>query len=179
MRYEVTHGKDVFSVDVHDVGGGIYDVTVDEETPVRIDAAKSPRTVYSLLIDSKQFEGSVDERDDGRLDVHVGSSAFDFEVIDERRKALLSAATTVVQGKQDILAQMPGKIVKVLVEVGQEVSADEGVIVMEAMKMENEIKSPIDGVVTEVSVAEGDAVETDAKLLVIDPPFNQRPFGPS
>jgi pyruvate carboxylase subunit B len=57
-----------------------------------------------------------------------------------------------------------------MVSEGQEVALDDGLVVIEAMKMENEIKSPIDGVVTAVEVSEGDAVETDALLIVVEPP---------
>ena len=64
---------------------------------------------------------------------------------------------------------MPGKVVKVNVEVGAEVTEGEGVMIVEAMKMENEIPAPIDGVVKEVSVAEGDTVEAGTNLFTIDP----------
>ncbi len=64
-----------------------------------------------------------------------------------------------------VKSQMPGKIVRVLVKPGQEVKKGEAVMVMEAMKMENEIKSPQDGVIKDVRVSEGQAVETGAELL--------------
>ncbi len=169
MRYEVTHGRDTFHVEVQDAGGNVFDVTIDEDPTVRVDACKTPRTVYSIIMDGRQYEGSVDEREDGTLDVHVGTSAFDFHVIDERRKALVGSAGEVATGRQELRAQMAGKIVKVLVQVGQLVEIDEGLVVIEAMKMENELRSPIYGVVTEIVVEEGDAVESDALLIVIEP----------
>ena len=104
------------------------------------------------------------------VDVHVGSSAFDFHVIDERRKVLIGGTGSVLYGRQEIKAQMPGKIVKVLVQPGEIVEEDQGLLVIEAMKMENELRSPIAGEVVQIVVAEGDTVETDALLIVVEPP---------
>jgi len=64
-----------------------------------------------------------------------------------------------------VKSQMPGKIVRVLVKAGAEVKKGQSILVMEAMKMENEIKAPQDGVIAEVKVQEGQAVETGAELL--------------
>jgi pyruvate carboxylase subunit B len=65
---------------------------------------------------------------------------------------------------------MPGKVVKVHVAVGAEVRERQGIVVVEAMKMENEIPSPIDGIVREIAVAEGQTVEAGATLFVVEPP---------
>jgi pyruvate carboxylase subunit B len=70
---------------------------------------------------------------------------------------------------------MPGKVVKVNVEVGNEVTEGEGVLIIEAMKMENEISAPVDGIVKEVSVAEGDTVEAGTNLFTVDPHEEQEP----
>ncbi len=169
MRYEVTHGQDNFRVEIVEISPDTYEVRLDDQAPVRVDACKEARTIYSLLIESRQYEGSVDWSDDGALHVHLGTSAFEFTAIDERRKLLVSGIEPPAAGKQELLAQMPGKIVKVLVELGQQVELDEGLIVIEAMKMENELRSPIQGTVTQIEVGEGDAVETGTLLIVVDP----------
>jgi biotin carboxyl carrier protein len=67
-----------------------------------------------------------------------------------------------------VSSPMPGKVVKLLVREGEEVKADQGVIVVEAMKMENELKSAVTGKVKEVFVKEGDVVESGAKLLLVE-----------
>ena len=170
MRYEVVQGAETFSVEVHEVGPHTYDVTIGEGETVRIDAFKNPRTVYSILIGQRQYEGSVDELEGGTLDVHVGTSAFEFTAIDERRKLLAGAGAMALSGRQEIRAQMPGKIVSVLVAQGDEVETDQGLLIIEAMKMENEIRSPIDGVVSELLVSDADPVDTDALMLVVEPP---------
>jgi len=170
VRYEVVQGNETFQVDVQEAGANLFDVAVDDGPSVRVDACRTTRTVYSVITESHQFEGSVDERDDGGIDVHVGTSTYDFHVIDARRRALLGATSEVATGKQELRAQMPGKIVKLLIRVGQTVEVDEGVAVIEAMKMENELRSPIRGSVTQIAVEEGMTVETGALLLVIEPP---------
>ncbi len=173
MKYEVTHGKEVFKVEVKDIGGSLFEVSVDDSEPVRLDAYKTANTTYSVLVEDRQYEGSVHEREDGSLDVHVGTSAFDFQVVDERRKMLLGGSAANVTGKQELRAQMPGKIIKILVEVGQQVEEGQGLVVIEAMKMENEIKSPIDGEVKQIDVEEGGLVETGSLLAVVDPPDDE------
>jgi pyruvate carboxylase subunit B len=65
---------------------------------------------------------------------------------------------------------MPGKVLKVEVSAGEAVSEGQGLVIVEAMKMENEIRSPIDGVVTEIGVSEGDTVEAGAALFTVEPP---------
>ncbi len=170
MRYEISHGKETFRVEVQEAGPHTYEVTVEDRDPVRVDAYKTARTVYSILIGARQYEGSVDELDDGTLNVHVGTSAFDFTAIDERRKLLAASGPGVASGRQTLTAQMPGKIVKLLVRVGDSVREDQSLMVIEAMKMENEIRSPIDGVVAEIGAREDEAVETGALLAVIEPP---------
>jgi len=169
MRYEVAHGKESVSVEVREVGPHEFEVSIDDGDPVRVDAFKTPRTVYSVLIDGRQYEGSVDELDDGTLDIHVGTGAFEMRATDERKKILFGARGVEASGRQELRAQMPGKIVKLLARVGDSVEIDQPVLVLEAMKMENEIKSPIVGSVTAIEVAEGDAVEAGQMLLVIEP----------
>ena len=73
-------------------------------------------------------------------------------------------------GPQTVTAEMPGKVLKLEVAVGEAVSAGQGIVIVEAMKMENEITSPIDGVVREIGVSEGQTVEAGAMLFVVAPP---------
>ena len=84
-----------------------------------------------------------------------------------------SQAASAVARKADagparVLAPMPGRLVRVLVQPGQQVQAGEGLLVMEAMKMENELRSPRSGRVAELPVREGQAVETAALLVVVE-----------
>jgi pyruvate carboxylase subunit B len=169
LNYEVTLGRQTHRVQVKEVGGSVYEVAIDGDAPVRVDVAKTPRTVFSLLIGNRQWEGSVDVEDDGSFDVHVGASAFAIRVIDERRKLLGAAAGAPAGTRPELRAQMAGKIVKVLVSTGDAVEPDQGLVIIEAMKMENELRCEVSGVVGEVRVREGETVENGALLLVVEP----------
>ncbi len=81
---------------------------------------------------------------------------------------LISLPASALGGSDEIKAGMPGKIVKVLVKAGDKVSANQTLIVMEAMKMENDLKSPHDVTVKEVIVKEGQSVESGATLVVFE-----------
>jgi biotin carboxyl carrier protein len=169
MRYQISDSEHPYDVEIEEIDGQTYDIRVGERPAVRVHAHKTPRTGYSLLIDGRQYEGSVDEGEGGRFVVQVGSSAFGFKVVDPRSRLFAGVDSRIASGRQELRAQMPGKIVKLLVRTGDSVRAEQPLVVIEAMKMENELKTPADGVVSEIRVAEGDAVDTHALLLVVDP----------
>ena len=173
MNYEVSQ-KDGESalIGLRELEEGIYEITLGDAV-IHVDAARSSRTVYSIIEDGRQFEAMVDEKGAHGFDVTVGGRLFHFEALDERTKLLSGAVASVAAGPQSVEAEMPGKVVKLARDVGAEVAAGDGVLVIEAMKMENEIKSPIEGVVTEIEVHEGDAVEIDALLVVVEPPESE------
>jgi biotin carboxyl carrier protein len=170
MRYELTEGGETFQVEVHEAGPNLYDVSVDGAPPVRVDAQSSRGSMYSVLIGHRQYEGSIEHGKDGTLDVHVGTSLFEFKAVDARRALLRGRPASAASGRQVILAQMPGRVVKIYVKPGDEVKPDQPVLVIEAMKMENELRSAASGIVREVSVTQGSAVEMNAQLVVIEPP---------
>jgi biotin carboxyl carrier protein len=91
------------------------------------------------------------------------------EVLDERRRLRHKAAGQGgAQGRQVVRAPMPGRVVRVLVEEGQAVEARQGLVVVEAMKMENELRATHAGTVASVKVAPGAAVEAGAELVVVE-----------
>ncbi len=94
---------------------------------------------------------------------------FHLESVDERTMLLATSAVVVATGPQSVAAEMPGKVVKLNVAPGTEVSEGQGVVIVEAMKMENEIPSPLDGVVKEIAVSEGQTVEEGDVLFVVEP----------
>ena len=103
----------------------------------------------------------------GRYTLSLEGRRYDVEALDERTHAIrqLSAATATNVGPAPLVAPMPGLIVRVNVAIGQEVHAGQGLVVMEAMKMENELRSASAGVVKAVHVAPGRAVERGATLV--------------
>jgi len=159
-------------VGLTEVGEGIYEIALEGET-IHVDAVKTGAAVYSIIEDGKQFEVVVDEQGAHGFDVLVGGRLFHLDAIDERTQLLAGSAQNVAVGKQTVEAEMPGKVVKLNVAVGAEVSEGDGVVIIEAMKMENEILSPIDGVVTEIGVSEGQTVENGDLLFVVDLPAGE------
>jgi acetyl/propionyl-CoA carboxylase alpha subunit len=168
MIYEVSHGKTTLRIGLREVGESVYELTVDGKTS-RVDASKSGRMIYSVIEGGHQYEAILEERGPHGFDVLIAGRLFHLAATDERHKLLSQASKVQAEGKQTITAQMPGKIVKLAVALGDTVAEGQGLVVIEAMKMENEIPSPIDGVVVEIGVREGEAVEMGATLLVVEP----------
>jgi biotin carboxyl carrier protein len=102
------------------------------------------------------------------LTVTVDNQSVPIKLTSARAKVAGRAAAPARSGPSAVLSPMPGKVVKVLVAVGDEVKAGQGVMVVEAMKMENELKAPRDGKVKAVAVKEGQPVEAGQSLVTLD-----------
>lgn len=100
--------------------------------------------------------------------VNIGNHQFEIKLIDPKRLRGSSGADAKADGIAEIKTAMPGKIVRILVEEGAEIKQGEGVIVVEAMKMQNEMKSPKDGIIKEIRVNEGATVNTGDVLVIIE-----------
>jgi biotin carboxyl carrier protein len=170
VNYLVSEKKGAeLKIGLTELGEGQFEVALDGAT-IHVDAVKSGRTIYSVIEDGKQFEAMVDEKGEHGFDVLVKGHLFHLESVDERTKLLAGSAGPVAAGKQVVQAEMPGKVVKICVEVGAEVGQGQGVVIVEAMKMENEISSPIDGIITEIEVSTNQTVEPGQTLFVVEPP---------
>jgi biotin carboxyl carrier protein len=170
LNYEVAEKKrESVRVALRETGEGRYEVTLDGRT-VHVDAVRSGTSIYSVIEDGRQFEAIIDEKGAHGFDVLVAGRIFHLEVLDERTKLLAGSAAVVASGPQAVAAEMPGKVVKLAVAAGAVVSEGQGVVILEAMKMENEIPSPIAGVIKEIAVSEGQTVEAGALLFVVEPP---------
>ena len=133
-----------------------------------VDAALTAREVMSLLVNHKQYETKREYSLSGDLHLVVGSERFAVEVRDPRSLKSRRAAGGADHGPQKLLAPMPGKVVRIMVAEGDTVEKGQGVIVVEAMKMQNEIKSPKKGVVKKVAAKEGSTVNAGDPLVVIE-----------
>jgi biotin carboxyl carrier protein len=170
VNYEVSEKKgETRTVGLVERSDNEYEITIDGRT-VFVDAARSGKTIYSIIEDGKQFEVVIDEQGAHGFDVVVAGQLFHLQAFDERSKLLSASAKPIASGPQRVESEMPGKVVKIATRVGASVTEGEGVVILEAMKMENEIKSPIEGVVTEIGVVEGQTVESGALLFVVTPP---------
>ena len=157
-------------------GDGRFTVLFDgQEHSVDVHEASG---TWSLLLGTKSYEVAFVEGQDGAMMVHVDGQPVSVSVAPLRPAwnargrgpwtARASAATQGAAGPQRIAAPMPGKIVKVLVKPGDSVDAGQGVVIVEAMKMENELRSPKAGTVSQVLVKEGASVDAGAILVVVE-----------
>jgi len=169
MRYFAKlHGqKEAVPVDIEPAGENRFKLTHNGKTFV-VDALTLDHGAVSMLVEGHSYGVEFDEQGD-EVQVLVRGQVSRIDVADERRLRLRAGgAAFSVEGKQVIAAPMPGKVVKVLVKVGDEVKEGQGLVVVEAMKMENELKSPKAGKVVELPAKEGTAVEINAKLVVVE-----------
>jgi biotin carboxyl carrier protein len=144
-----------------------YLVTLGDQA-LEIDAVKLQGFAVSLIVGTRSYRCDIEPARDGKVNVLVGESVYPLEILDERKLRLRRAAGKfTLEGPQRIDAPMPGKVTRVLVKVGDEVQEGQGLVVVEAMKMENELKSPKPGKVTELHAVEGAAVESGARLVVV------------
>ena len=121
---------------------------------------------YLLFIGNEIYESRVWTEATGELRVKLRDRIYPVKVID--RKHRRGAADQGLEGQQQLIAPMPGKVMRVLCGVGDEVAAGQGVVVVEAMKMQNEIKSPKAGRVSEIRVTEGATVTANQILAVVE-----------
>ena len=130
------------------------------------DAAQIAPGIYSILVDGVSLEVRV-EPDGGRLRLTVADREWRAEIGDPREWRRNRGGAAEAEGRQQVSAPMPGKIVLVLVEAGDSVNAGQGLFVVEAMKMQNEIRSPKSGKVERLLVTEGQTVNAGEALAVI------------
>ncbi len=162
MKYFVTVQDRTFEVDV--APGA---VVVDGES-VTADLARIPgEDVYNLLLDGASHRILANGRGSGAWDLHLGGGLVQTEAVDERTKVIreMTARTAGPSGPKPIKAPMPGLVVKIEVAEGDAVREGQGVVIVEAMKMENELKAQAAGVVAKIHVAAGDTVEKDQVLI--------------
>src|SRR5690242_7093456 len=131
----------------------------------RFDAAASGSNVLSLLFDGKSF---TFERDPASGALTLAGHRYEVEVRDPRSLRSRRAASQSSEGPRQLTAPMPGKVVRILVAAGSTVEAGQGLLVVEAMKMQNELKSPKAGKVQKVLVAEGSAVNAGDVLAIVE-----------
>lgn len=163
MKRDVRIGGKKRVVEIERCGDG-WNFRIDGET-VEADVAEVSTGVYSILLRGRSFEARVAAQGEA-LTVEVGSRRMLAEVSDPRRRRRVRGAMEL-EGKQKIAAPMPGKVVRVLIEQGKPIEMGQGILVLEAMKMQNEVKSPKSGVVERLLVKEGQAVNAGDALAVV------------
>lgn len=164
MKYFSRIGQNEYEIEI--VDGKVF---VDGEA-VEVDLRQSGAPeLYSLLYNGRSFEMLI-EADRFTYDVTLRGERFEVQVEDERTRRLNIGRKMVSlpEGEIRISAPIAGLIVKVLVEVGQTVDEEEPLLLLEAMKMENEIRAVRAGVVKQISCVAGQRVEQNAILVVLE-----------
>jgi biotin carboxyl carrier protein len=146
--------------------GNSWDCKLDGDQ-LTVDAVYSRPNVISFILDGKAYEV---KREQTPTDLHiwVSGARYTAEVRDPRSLRSRRAGVEAGEGPRKLAAPMPGKVVRVLVNEQDEVEPGQGVLVVEAMKMQNELKSPKKGVVRKLMVAEGASVNAGDVLAVIE-----------
>jgi biotin carboxyl carrier protein len=134
---------------------------------LQIDAVIPRRDVLSLLVEGHSYEIKR-EQTATELEMWVGSDRFAVELRDPRSLRSRQRAGSDEKGPRKILAPMPGRVVRLLVVENSEIEAGQGIVVVEAMKMQNEIKSPKKGIVRKLSATAGAAVNPGDVLAVVE-----------
>ncbi len=146
-----------------------------DKVKIRIDGKKYDADVvmveegvYSIIIDNKSHNIELISTDRKKYMVNTYSKSYNVEIIDAESKYLQSRRRDDGHEEAVISSPMPGKIVKILVKVGDEVKAGDTVIIVSAMKMESEYKVKKDRIIKEIKVKEGEIVQSNQPLVVIE-----------
>jgi biotin carboxyl carrier protein len=127
-----------------------------------------PSPVASAGQVGRSYEVAVEGRLNGERLVFVNGIAVPVTIVDPRARLVGRGGVSAATGPRSIVSPMPGRIVKVLVREGDVIAAQQGLVVVEAMKMQNELRAPRDGRVSAVKVVEGASVDGGAVLIVLE-----------
>jgi biotin carboxyl carrier protein len=166
MKYEVRISGNRYIVELDRQGDG-WRAKLDGESCVADVAETAPNT-FSVLLSGQSREVCVTLSPGGNLQLQTGRFEFAGAVIDPRAWRGRQHGGVEAEGRQQIVAPMPGKIVRLLVKAGGAIEAGQGLLVVEAMKMQNEIRSPKRGIVERLLVAEGQTVNSGEILAWVN-----------
>jgi biotin carboxyl carrier protein len=144
-----------------------FEVVIDGSVH-EVDVRSCDSDHLSMLVDNRTVEASYAFQGE-RLTLGIRNAEFGLDLVDERKKRRRADLADSASGPEIVKAAMPGKIIALLVKPGDLIAPKASVLVMEAMKMENEIACRRGGRVREIHVVPGQTVEKDAVLAIIDP----------
>jgi biotin carboxyl carrier protein len=161
-----THKVTVEKMGIAGAAGGTFRVLIDG-VPAAVDARRTDLGLSLVFDDGRSMDVALTDRPGGEWFVQMPHADVTASV-DARRFQRGESGGGAKKGAQRITAPMPGRVVRILVKPGDEVAHRQGVVVVEAMKMENELGAPKSGRVKEVAVTEGQSVEAGRLLVVIE-----------
>jgi biotin carboxyl carrier protein len=168
MKLKAEVDGTTYDLEIERDGGHVYARVDDRE--YKLDASEPEPGVFLLKHDGHIFEAFTSDAagSDNMIEVDLRGRRSYIDLIDPKRLRGSGAEHAHGDGLAEIRTAMPGKIVRIIANVGDTVEKGSGVIVVEAMKMQNEMRSPKDGVVKEVRVAEGSTVNAGELLVIIE-----------
>lgn len=169
MSLEVNVDGQTAKLDLLGKSGSIYKVLVDSKE-YELDIIMVERGVYSILYKGKSYNVELVEAEHSKkYIVNTYKKSYEVEIVDAEVKYMRNRKKSLLEGSENsITSPMPGKVVKIMVNVGDKVEKGQTVIVVAAMKMENEYKSSIEGKVKEILVSEGDTVDGNQPLVLLE-----------
>jgi biotin carboxyl carrier protein len=160
-------GKREETVEVRQLGPRRYTVSHRGRTH-EVDAFEHDFGTVSLLVDTESYSVQLDQRA-AAMRVQVRGEVHPIEILDERRLRMRRVASrSSVAGREELVARLSGRVVKVLAGVGEGVREGQGLVVVEALGMHNVMRSPKDGALVELRVAEGQTIEGGAVIAAVE-----------
>jgi len=168
MHYAAIHDGEEREVEIIEVSPGRYTIRMNGRE-LEVDVHAVSETTLSFILNNHAYNIEFESNPGGGENLLIRGHVLHVEVLDLRKMRLrkVEAAHGGPDGPVRITSPMPGKVVSVLVAEGEEVEEGQGLVVIEAMKMENELRAPRAGVVQELTAQEGQAVDGGATLCVI------------
>jgi biotin carboxyl carrier protein len=167
VKFTVEAGGSTFELELGQPGTSVqYKVAGAKEVSGEASLVPVSPGVYSVLLGTNSITVNL-SKSEGRYDAASGGRRVFLGIADKRDRAERERPDAG-SGPVEVRAQMPGKIISLLVQPGAEVAAGQSLLVIEAMKMQNELKSPKSGIVSKLHVSEGETVPANHRLVVIE-----------
>ncbi|MCU0514197.1 MAG: acetyl-CoA carboxylase biotin carboxyl carrier protein subunit [Anaerolineae bacterium] len=163
MRYVTIINNRQFEIEIQPDGQLLLNGVLHE-----VDFLSLSGSLYSIIKDNRSLELIIDDKDKNQYEILLGGRLFEGQVLDERALFLLNRKGGLRAASGEVHSPMPGLIVQVAVSAGQTVAEGQTLIILESMKMQNELKAPQAGVVQQILVSAGQTVEKGALLVVVN-----------
>ena len=169
MSLEINVDDQALKLELLKKHGNALKVRVDDVDYI-FDLVMVEHGVYSIIFKGKSYNVELVEAGHSKkYIVNTYKKSYEVEVIDAEAKYMKNRKKSLLEGSENsIISPMPGKVVKIPVVIGEEIKRGQTVIIVSAMKMENEYKSTVDGIVKQILVKEGDTVDGDQPLVMLE-----------
>lgn len=168
MKYTIVLNEQERELEITPLKTHFFEIKIDGKCH-KIEACHCGNGLISLLIDNRSYDISY-SFDGDMVQLSFRNQYFNIEVLDERKIRMRRVRSSLdLSGPEIIKTSMPGRVIKILVEPGEKVEVGAGIIIIEAMKMENEIQCRHSGVVKKLNVKPGQTVESEVVLVEIEP----------